>query len=136
LTFKTYTIANLEPGKHTFWAHFSGSRCSYLNADLEGGRTYYIVARTWMGAIRGGLEIRPVAEDEPADLVKWMRECRYTSISEESHAWAKKNLPDLHKWCAGDYEKHQARQESLDLWPDQGLTSPVRMGKEFPDKIQ
>lgn len=47
-----------EPGKHLFWAR-SENR-DFVEAEVEAGKIYFIEAKATMGAVKAGVNLRPV----------------------------------------------------------------------------
>ena len=72
LTARSYVQYQTNPGRHLFMAR--AENWSYVEADLQAGRHYYIIARPMMGAWKARVALDPVGQHEDAETA-WVREC-------------------------------------------------------------
>ena len=56
-----YLVYECEPGKHIFWS--KSENMSFIEADLQVGKTYIVDSRPQMGFIKAGVELIPFTKD-------------------------------------------------------------------------
>jgi hypothetical protein len=73
LTAKSYIQYEATPGKHLFMAR--AENWAGVEADLQAGRHYFIIARPMMGAWKARVALDPVNKSEynEAQINKWLR---------------------------------------------------------------
>jgi len=103
-----------EPGKHLFIA--TAENKAFLEADLEAGKTYYVLTRVYMGAWRARVS-----------LVAVNRDSEFWNKVEEYETALKRTEPDkaaLKKWENANKPKikelvrgYEAKWKSTHQWP-------------------
>ncbi len=76
-----YIQYKTTPGKHLFMARAENWSC--VEADLEGGRSYFILASPRMGAWKARVALHPVNKgDDVSDekISKWLTDLKATAI--------------------------------------------------------
>lgn len=63
-----YFIYECDPGEHVFWA--SSENRSFVEANLESGKVYFIEVRPMPGALKAAVKLVPVAPDNVKSMKK------------------------------------------------------------------
>lgn len=73
LTAKSYIQYQTAPGRHLFMAR--AENWSGVEAELQAGRQYYIVARPVMGAWKARVALDPIEREQynPDEMDKWLK---------------------------------------------------------------
>ena len=86
-----------EPGEHLFLGR--AENWSYVSANLEGGKNYYILGNVFPGVWKARIAFDPVTKNDgtsKAELDKWIKTLTPTAvIPEKRDAYVKKHLPDI-----------------------------------------
>jgi len=79
------------PGKHRFMV--VSEAADFLDADLDGGKLYFVVVRPRMGVWRARFSLEPVTPSSAnwAHLNDWLDETYPVSLNVEGTAWAQNN---------------------------------------------
>lgn len=74
-----------EPGEHLFLAR--AENWSYVKADLEGGKQYYIVGKIFPGIWKARVALDPVGAgaSEQIDVDKWMKDLTPMVVIQEKY---------------------------------------------------
>ena len=84
LSAKSYVQYLATPGKHVFLAR--GENWSYVKADLEGGKEYFIIGKVFPGIWKARVALDPVVNGDgttQADIDKWLAELTPTKVIPE-----------------------------------------------------
>jgi hypothetical protein len=84
LSAKSYVQYLVEPGEHLFLAR--AENWSYVKADLEAGKQYYIVGKVFPGIWKARVALDPVVKGDgttQADIDKWLAELTPTKVIPE-----------------------------------------------------
>ena len=80
------------PGPHRFMAH--GSNSTFLDADLQAGKTYYVFVRSEVGRWKASFTLVPLRSAEGGDLSvhsphfrKWMSRAQWMEKTAQADAW-------------------------------------------------
>ncbi|MGH8107699.1 MAG: hypothetical protein ACREO1_03135 [Arenimonas sp.] len=116
LWWKSRAIVNVAPGKHMFMSTTAYGFSHFLNADLEPGKRYFVLAR-YMYV--GGFQLRPIKLNGPADftpensgyksLVAGTTESKLTPEIEASYRGNKRSQKTVAKYQAESWEKWLAK---------------------------
>ncbi len=103
ITYKT------TPGKHTFMV--VSEAADFMEAELDGGKTYYSIITPRMGAWKARFSMWPIRNDGTTDYYigskdfdKWMKKAKLHEPDEKDREW---------------YEKHQdsVKKKMDKYWP-------------------
>lgn len=104
------------PGEHIFMAN--SENWSYVKANLEGGKHYFIVASVFPGAWRARVALDAAnASDEKyhAQAKKWLEDLTPTAIKPEAKdAYVKPRLNEIRKAIA-DFKSGNAKYSTLNI---------------------
>ncbi|MBU0675992.1 MAG: hypothetical protein KJ950_15255 [Proteobacteria bacterium] len=80
LTAKSYIQFQATPGKHMLMAR--AENWSGVDAELQAGRHYYVIARPIMGAWKARVALDPVSRDQynEGQVEKWMKGLTPTAV--------------------------------------------------------
>jgi len=116
-----------EPGIHLFMV--VSEAADFMNADLNGGKTYYAIVTPRMGVWKARFSMWPVNTDPTSEfnttdgkLEKWMADPTLVTTSDAARAWYQKNrgsieskmreyLPVWNQKSAADMEKRALKPE-------------------------
>nr|WP_287410779.1 hypothetical protein [Pseudodesulfovibrio sp.] len=84
-----------QPGPKTFMV--IGESADFAKAELEAGKTYYMLVTPRMGFWKARFSLRPVTKTElnGEDFAEWSCECAYVKNSTTAELWAKENALDI-----------------------------------------
>ena len=118
-----------SPGQHLFMV--IGENADFMNADLQAGKTYYVLVSPRMGAWKARFSLLPIHNDASAkyniqstDFAQWQQETSYVRTTPGANAWYQSHEADItakqtdymRKWNAAS-----ARQKAeLTLHADDG----------------
>ena len=122
-----YTV---DPGKRVFMV--VSEAADFMEAILDGGRTYYAMVTPRIGAWSARFSLKPVRHGRPGEFQYqssafqgWLKSIEFVENTPASHAWAAANLPDVISKRAVYWEKWQQKSASdraeRTLYPDDGL---------------
>ena len=84
LSAKKYIQYLAEPGEHVFLGR--AENWSYVKADLEGGKNYYILGRVFPGVWKARVAFDPITKDDGTtneQIEKWMKSLTPTGVLPE-----------------------------------------------------
>lgn len=116
---KEKMVKYVEPGEHTFM--IVGENADFMKANVEAGKVYYGIIRPRMGIWKARFSLTPFKvkpEDDDfnldgKNLVKWLKECKYTEPNDQAFAWHKtKNIEllELYKEYMPVWQRKSASQ--------------------------
>lgn len=86
----------VNPGKRVFMV--VSEAADFMEANLDGGKTYYAMVTPRMGAWRARFSMHPVRRSGPGEFQyeseefqEWLRETSLSENTPESYAWAEEN---------------------------------------------
>lgn len=86
----------VKPGQHTFMV--VSEAADFLEAEVEGGKTYYAMVTPRMGAWRARFSLHPVHNGGPgryqvdsSEFRKWNSRTKLSRNTPKSYAWAEEN---------------------------------------------
>ena len=80
----SYIQVLVPPGEHIFLAR--AENWSYLHADLEAGRRYFVLANVFPGVWRARVAYDPILRDDPqsdAEIARWLRDLKPIGVIPE-----------------------------------------------------
>jgi len=99
------------PGKHLFLA--KAENWSYVSADLQSGKNYYIRVQSYIGVLQSRVALDPVQKGDEADIDEWMKDYKvYRLDKDAAAAYAEKMLPKV-KEAIAELEKDNVKFEML-----------------------
>jgi len=119
LTARSYVQYQAAPGRHLFMAR--AENWSYVEADLQAGRQYYVVARPMMGAWKARVALDPVSSSDYNEdqINKWMKGLNPTAVIPETvEAYA---TPRKTQVGAAIKEFEEGRVNTMVLKPSDGV---------------
>lgn len=120
----------VTPGRHTFMANHSGMIAHFLDANVEAGKTYYVLLRFIYAQ---GFQLRPIRPAGPSDysvankkFPTWISKTSFVEKTAESDAFFEKNKDTViksqtegwTKWLA----KTQEERDELTLNPQDAIS--------------
>lgn len=89
---KTRVATRVKPGPHRFMV--LAENADFLEADVEAGKTYYVLVSPRVGMWKARFSLLPVRNDAAAennvhsdDFRKWMEQTTLVEIGPEAEAW-------------------------------------------------
>ena len=84
-----------SPGEHTFMT--LGYRANFLKARLDAGKTYYVLLKPYLEAVKPDYTLMPVkGKDLAADRFKRsVEDCAYVENTPSSYDWAQHNAKSI-----------------------------------------
>jgi hypothetical protein len=93
LTPKNYIQYKATPGEHIFMAR--AENWAVIKADVQAGRTYYIVGAPRMGVWKARVGLEVISPDDPK-LDKWMRSLKPTMVDPaKREAYVEERIDDV-----------------------------------------
>lgn len=101
-----------NPGDHLFMV--IGENADFMNADLEAGKTYYVLVSPRMGFWKARFSLLPIHNDANAkyntksqDFAEWQQETSFVRTNPGAEAWYREHEADINAKQA-DYMKKWA----------------------------
>lgn len=89
-----------SPGQHLFMV--IGENADFMNADLQAGKTYYVLVSPRMGAWKARFSLLPIHNDasakyntQSADFAQWQQETSYVQTTPGANAWYQSHAADI-----------------------------------------
>ena len=122
-----YTV---DPGKRVFMV--VSEAADFMEANLDGGKTYYAMVTARFGVWRARFSLKPVRnrrhgefQYQSSSFQGWLKSTEFAENSPASHAWAASNLPDVISKRVKYWEKWQQKsapdRAERTLFPDDGI---------------
>ncbi len=126
---KTKLAYTVEPGKHVFMV--VSEAADFLEAELDGGKTYYAMITPRMGAWKARFSLHPVRassgefQHTSDKFQKWLSNSKFVENTPESKAWFQENKANIRSKQA-DYwavwkEKSEEDIKARTLNPNDGI---------------
>ena len=110
----SYVQYLVEPGEHLFLAR--AENWSYVKADLQGGKKYYILGKVFPGVWKARVAFDPITKDDgttQAQIDQWLAELKPTGvIPEKFDDYVKPRISHV-KRAVDDFESGNAKYEVL-----------------------
>lgn len=118
------------PGQHLFMV--IGENADFMNADLQAGKTYYVLVSPRMGVWKARFSLLPIHADanakyslKSADFAQWQQETNFVETSPAAIAWYQAHAADIatkrakymQKWDTASAEQ----KAELTLHADDGI---------------
>ncbi|AQS40314.1 hypothetical protein Sps_05245 [Shewanella psychrophila] len=132
---KTMMVQNVEPGHHLFMSHTTlPSVATFLNADVEAGKRYYVLLRYIYG---NGFQLRPIKTElegkfnpefspQNPEFDSWLEKLKLVDQTEQVSVWYKdykSNVDEAQAEAWTQWQNKDASQKSqLTLGKDDFLT--------------
>lgn len=87
-TWRSYTVRQVDPGRHVFYAWtnlFDTPKApNLIEAEMEGGRIYYVFLRGWGSGAYSGVDIEQLSprREEWIHLEEWLRRSTFMEVDE------------------------------------------------------
>lgn len=108
---------SVPPGKHTFMV--VSEAADFMEANVEGGKTYYAMVTPRMGAWKARFSLFPVKNSESGDFQLhsskfqgWLSSTELTENTEASRKWAEESKPSILKKKASYTKVWKTKSES------------------------
>jgi hypothetical protein len=134
LSFVAVVSANMKvlhkttPGQHAYVV--GGESSAMLEANLAGGKTYYVKVTPHFGLWKARFTLDPVTDQEVVapEFKKDFDQCRWYENGPETQAWFAGNLPSLQDKYADALKKFQAEtpENKSVLRQEYGVSDPWR----------
>ena len=79
-----------DPGTTRFIV--SGQGADFMDAELEAGRTYYVLVTPGTGT---GFSLRPVTRADDRNFKRWFDDCAWIQNGPEAETWAKEHARQI-----------------------------------------
>ena len=116
------------PGKHLYTV--GGESSGFLEADLEGGKTYYVVVEPKFGAIKSRFALEPVtaATARTEEFKKDFDACEWRESKPEASTWFAENKADMQSKFTDAQKKHTTGKpgDRKIVRPEYGIQPPLR----------
>lgn len=116
------------PGKHQYLV--GGESSELLEADLEGGKTYYTYISPRIGLMKARFVFVPVTkEDQVTDSFKSdLAGCAWHSSKPEGESWFQENRPDMESKYGEALEQHRSAppEEKKIIRAQDGINVPLK----------
>ena len=116
------------PGKHFYLV--GGESSELLEADLEGGKTYFVYVSPRMGFWKARFVFVPVTDKdlETDSFKKDLAWCEWHINAPEAEAWFRENLSSMQAKRTDAYQEHNAAksEDKKILKPHYGTMAPIR----------
>jgi len=115
---------SVNPGEHLFMV--VGEAADFLDAHIDGGKTYYVVVAARAGVWKARFSLIPVRHNDLASrkLAGWKNGTRYVENTERSLQWEKDNHADIEskriKYYKKWMRKSEAAREKATLFAEDG----------------
>jgi hypothetical protein len=88
-------VHETTPGTHRFMV--VSEAADFLDAELEGGKLYFVNVRPRMGVWRARFSLYPIDPSDPhwADLPAWLAESYPVTLDADGEAWARDNAASV-----------------------------------------
>jgi hypothetical protein len=98
----------------------------FLEAELEAGKTYYVLVTPRMGVWKARFSLRPVhaADRHSAEFEGWLSECSEIDNTPDSLAWAMEHRSDIEAKKTEYLPKWEKRSDRPRLLAGDGSWSP------------
>jgi len=118
---KTRVAYRTSPGRHLFMV--IGESADFMAADLEGGKTYYVLVTPRMGVWKARFSLRPVHRDqlESNEFKNWKNACRPVEKLDTADRWAEENAASIQSKRESYYEKWKNRDVKPLLSREDGI---------------
>lgn len=97
---KTKVAYQAAPGNHLFMV--IGENADFMNADLQAGKTYYVLVRTRPGAWKARFSLLPIHNDASAkyntqspDFAQWQQATSFVEKAPSADAWYQAHAADI-----------------------------------------
>jgi len=115
LTARSYVQYKTHPGEHLFLAR--AENWSYVKADLEPGKQYFILGKVYPGVWKARVGLDPVNKDDnisQAQIDNWLNDLRPTTvIPGKADSFAEPRIPHvksaIDKFKAGDVKFNELK---------------------------
>jgi len=119
-----------DPGHHLFMVQ--GENADFMNADLDAGKTYYVLVSPRMGMWKARFSLLPIHNDTAAkyslkspNFQKWQADTQFVDKSATADAWYQAHAADISakrveymtKWSAAT----EQQKAELTLRADDGI---------------
>jgi hypothetical protein len=115
-------LLTTEPGRHLFLV--SGEAGYLLEANLEGGKVYYVYVTPYIGFMQARFKLEPVTPEQMQGQAfqKDLSQCQWRTAKPEIEQWFADNLPELNRKYANALEEYHNTppQERLVIEPQYG----------------
>lgn len=105
-----------HPGRHLFMV--IGENADFMNADLQAGKTYYVLVSPRMGMWKARFSLLPIHNDAGAkyntrspDFAQWQQETTYVQTTPGANAWYQAHAADIATKQADYMQKWNAASE-------------------------
>ncbi|MBW1708063.1 MAG: hypothetical protein JRJ86_23390 [Deltaproteobacteria bacterium] len=104
-----------EPGEHLFLAR--AENWSYVKADLQGGKKYFILGKVFPGVWKARVAFDPITKDDgttQAQIDEWIAELKPTAVIPEKFDNYVKPRTSHVKKAVGDFKSGNVKYEVLE----------------------
>jgi len=111
----SYIQVLLPPGEHVFLAR--AENWSYVHADLEAGRQYFILAKVFPGIWKARVAYDPIRRDDPQtneEIARWLSELKPIGVIDAKvGAYTAPRLEQVRQAVA-DFQAGQVQSERME----------------------
>jgi hypothetical protein len=109
IAYKTQLSYPVKPGRYTFMV--VGESADFMEAEIEGGKSYYALVIARPGAWKARFSFVPVRQNEKR-VEQWEGSLRPVVNTPRSNAWASQNAPSIESKRSRYYVEWSSKPES------------------------
>ena len=100
------------PGEKLFMV--IGESADFAKAELDAGKTYYVLVTPRMGVWKARFSLEPVTRErtDSTEFAEWLSECVYYENTPDSFKWAEENAPSIEDKRKEYYKDWMEKPES------------------------
>jgi hypothetical protein len=107
------------PGTRRFMV--IGETAEFMDADLVGGKTYFVRVSPHMGAWKARFSLDPVKQSEASGLAADLKDAGWVENTPASLQWAQSNMSSIQAKKADAFSHWQASTDKSTLHAEDGL---------------
>lgn len=109
---KAKVAYQVDPGEHLFMV--VGESADFMSAEVEAGKTYYVLVTPRMGVWKARFSLKPVSrpDEDRTQLDEFLGACDWVEKSPATDAWAAENMQSIREKQASYYIKWMEKSEA------------------------
>jgi hypothetical protein len=94
----------------------------FMQADLEAGKTYYVLVTPRVGWWRARFSLRPITAEELGgkQFQEWFDDCAWVETTDEARGWARQNASSVQEKKVEYLQKWEPRTDKPTLKASDG----------------
>lgn len=113
-------VHHTDPGAMRFMV--VSEAADFLQAELEAGKTYYVLVTPRFGVWRARFSLRPVPSTEldATEFREWFDGCVWVETTDEARDWARRSAASVAQKKEEYLKKWEPRTDKPSLWASDG----------------